>query len=69
MPRKDAITLTYNGETKTIKEWCEALNLPLHSVRCRIHVGWNAEQALTTPFTGRTQIKIPRYIKPKNHGR
>ena len=43
-------TLSYNGETLTISEWAQRLNMNYFSLHDRItKLGWSAEKALTTP--------------------
>lgn len=42
--------ITYNGETKTMSEWAEYLNISYHVIRNRINnYGWNIKRAFTTP--------------------
>ena len=44
-------TLTHNGETLTISEWAQRLNVNYFSLHDRItKLGWSAEKALTTPI-------------------
>ena len=40
--------LTYNGETHTISEWADIVNIPYKKLWKRIHNGWNIEKSLTT---------------------
>lgn len=40
--------VTYLGETKSITEWCERLNISPSIVRSRISSGWRVDTALTT---------------------
>ena len=43
--------ITYKGETKTLTEWCETLNLPRDPIYSRLNkYGWSVERALTTPI-------------------
>lgn len=43
--------LTYNGETLTISEWAQRLNVNYFSLHDRItKLGWSAEKALATPI-------------------
>lgn len=42
--------LTYEGVTRTITEWAEALNIPVSRIRRRVKSGWSTEQALFTPI-------------------
>lgn len=48
--RRNNVRITLQGETKTLSEWCEALNMPYSTVHFRIrYLGWDAEKALSTP--------------------
>lgn len=45
--------LEFNGEIRTMKEWCDLLNLNYRTVKSRLNISnWTVEKALTTP-TGR----------------
>lgn len=44
--RRNITLLTYNDETKTIKEWADEYNLELVTLRTRINRGWDVERAL-----------------------
>lgn len=47
--RRTTILVTYNGEEKTLGEWCEKLNLPYHLMWERIiRFGWSATRAFET---------------------
>lgn len=37
----------HNGETKTLSEWCKALNLPYKRIYFRITKGWTFEEAIS----------------------
>lgn len=39
--------ITYNGETKTMAEWSDKLNISYTTLRKRLYDGWNIERALT----------------------
>lgn len=39
------INITYNGQTKTLSEWCRELNLNFGTVKYRLKVGYSVEQA------------------------
>lgn len=41
------ISITYNGETKCLAEWCRILNLNYDRTISRIHNGWSVEEAFT----------------------
>lgn len=47
--KSDCRYLTYNGETHTITEWGRITGIPQMTIRRRVNLGWDAEQALTTP--------------------
>lgn len=47
--RRSNIILTYNGQTKTITEWAESLNIYASTIRKRLDNGWSIEKALTEP--------------------
>lgn len=41
--------LEYNGERKTISQWCAHLGLSGSGIHCRIYNGWSLKKALSTP--------------------
>lgn len=47
--RTDNKYITYNGETKTIKEWSDKTGLAYSCLLWRVDNGWDADRALTTP--------------------
>lgn len=46
--------LEYNGERKSMSEWCEIFGLAFNVVHYRLRAGWSVERALTTPKAIRT---------------
>ena len=46
--RRTNKVLRYKGETHTLKEWSEKLNLPYKKLVGRIYNGWSATRAFTT---------------------
>lgn len=48
--RSDNKRVTLNGETKTLVEWCEELNLPYGNVQYRLQAGWSVEDAFFKPI-------------------
>ena len=43
--------LTYNGETRTIPDWADVVQIPYMVLYSRIQYhGWSAERALHTPY-------------------
>lgn len=47
---RNNIKITYNGETKTISEWAEILNIKTNTLRCRYKRGWNIERLMEQPI-------------------
>lgn len=44
----------FQGETKCVSQWCEDLNLPYHTIRARLRLGWDAEKAFNTPVRNKS---------------
>lgn len=44
--------MTYLGETKTMKQWCDELGLPYYAVRARQSRGWSDHDSLSIPVQG-----------------
>lgn len=45
-----SVFLEFNGECKTLTQWCEQLDLNYWAVRSRlVRFGWSVDRALTTP--------------------
>lgn len=42
--------ITYNGETKSLIQWAEILNIKYSSLCNRLHKGWSVEKAFNTPL-------------------
>ena len=52
--RRSNVIYSMNGETHTLSEWCDIVNLPYKTVIARINDrGWSFEQAITTPILTR----------------
>jgi hypothetical protein len=48
---KKLTELTYNGETKSIREWAEKINMPWPTLYDRVNRnGWSIEDAIETPL-------------------
>ena len=41
--------IEYNGETKSVQEWAEKLNIKPSTLRARFNKGWDVARALTEP--------------------
>uniref|UniRef100_A0A6M3ISH4 Uncharacterized protein n=1 Tax=viral metagenome TaxID=1070528 RepID=A0A6M3ISH4_9ZZZZ len=50
--------VTFEGETLSLAEWAERLDLNYNTIRSRLNLGWADERALTTPIR-RLQCKKP----------
>lgn len=48
--RKNKLTLTHNGETKSVNEWAKYLGIDRHVIYQRIKKGWSVEKVLETPL-------------------
>lgn len=44
--------LTYNGETFTMSEWAEKLNISYGTINHRVQRGWSMERIVNTPQRG-----------------
>lgn len=42
--KRNSIRVTYRGETKTLKEWCELLSLNYNTLYSRLRSGWDIEK-------------------------
>jgi hypothetical protein len=47
--RRSNRILEYNGERRTLAEWCERFRLPRDTVRKRLESGWSITSTLQTP--------------------
>lgn len=48
--------ITHNGETKTIAEWSELLQIDSSVIKARLHRGWDENRALITPLRRRGKV-------------
>ena len=52
--KRDNFKVTFNGMTKTLKEWSRALGYSYIALHARLtRYGWSVQEALTTPTEGR----------------
>ena len=53
--------ITYNEETRTLRDWCEMLDLSYKAIYFRLRKGWDVEKMLTlqtpTGFRGTKNAK------------
>jgi hypothetical protein len=55
---KNSIKVTDGKEVKTLKDWCEGLNINYKAIWARIRTcGWSIDEALCTPTTNSTHYK------------
>jgi hypothetical protein len=47
--RKSTKLVTFHGESATLPEWCELLNLDWKAVKARLQIKWTIDRALSTP--------------------
>ena len=47
--RRNNTRITFNGETKTLAQWADAINVKHSTMALRLNYGWSIERALTTP--------------------
>lgn len=58
-PLKKAKLIEFNNDSKTLREWALIYNLDYKTVHSRINrLGWNYEQALTTPLIPTNQSGV-----------
>ena len=50
--RTNNVFYTFNGETKTSKQWCDEYNINQTTFNDRLKRGWTLEQALTISTNG-----------------
>lgn len=49
------IYITYQGETKTLKQWSEHLGINYYTLKSRYKYGWDVEDMLTKPIQNRSK--------------
>jgi len=57
--------ITYNGKTQSLKEWSRSLGINLSTLRQRIRIGWEIEDAFERPVNnkGTQNILLKRFGK------
>lgn len=50
--RRSNLIVTLNGESKPCRLWADETGIKYETLRRRIHAGWSAQTALTTPVGG-----------------
>lgn len=66
--KRTNVLITYNGQTKCLRDWCDELNLPYDATHNRITKGWPVDKAFTEPLfdheTAINRIAKERGINP-----
>lgn len=52
--------LKHNGETLSVAEWCERLDLPRNTVDKRLKAGWSIAESLETPVRAKVKNGMGR---------
>lgn len=60
--------LTFQGETRSLADWCRRLKVPYEAIRKRILRGVTAENVLLLPVAKRAKYKLKRKPKGKRSG-
>lgn len=55
--RRSNRIITLNGESLTLSQWADKLNMPKTAIPNRLILGWSIEKTLTTPFKKRHHAK------------
>lgn len=58
--RSTSKILTFNGETKSIKEWADSYGIRYGTLQLRLRAGWSVDEAITTPVISRSNQFIAR---------
>ena len=57
--KTNGTALTHKGETLSVTEWSERIDIPRWTIFSRLQMGWTVERALTTPVRKRRWAKRP----------
>lgn len=58
-----AVKIRYNGEEKSLRDWCTLMHLNYQQMNARIWGGWTPERAFNTPMTKRGDINPTSLFK------
>lgn len=47
--RRSNVLIEYNGETKTLMQWCRELGISFSTTQNRLNLGWSVERAFNEP--------------------
>jgi hypothetical protein len=69
--RKKQVKLTFQGQTKSIPQWANAVGIHEDTIRFRLKRGWDHERILTTPVdTSKQRFKdktVPLWPAPEGN--
>lgn len=67
--RSSNINVEFNGKVRTVKQWCEDLNLDIayDTVKSRIKRGWPPERAFYQPADKRHHRKLRDHTQESSH--
>ena len=51
--RSNTILLTYNGETHSLSEWADILDVPYNRLASRVNRGWEVKDIIENPYRGK----------------
>ena len=60
--KSSCIYITYNGETKDVKQWSEELGMPYNTLFSRISAGWPVEKAFYEPVDTSLRNRYPEVV-------
>jgi hypothetical protein len=63
--KSNGTTLEHQGQSMSVTEWAEKLDIPRQVIFGRLKVGWTTERALTTPVRFRRWAKRPEALTPE----
>lgn len=62
--KRNVEIISFNGLSLSLPGWAERLNLPLETLRSRLHhCGWSIEKALSTPRQSRSVAAMGSHLK------
>jgi len=47
--KRNSRNIEYNGENKTISQWCDVFNMDYFLIHKRLKYGWTVKKAFETP--------------------
>lgn len=56
--KRNTVYITYNGQTFNVHDWSFLVGVPESLIKSRYHSGWNPEDILFKPYSGRKSQKV-----------